>query len=673
MKNLWDQKIASKLEKKPLHLRVYTSQLLGLDSELVLHGGGNTSVKIFEKNIFGEEEEIIYVKGSGINLATIDIKGFTPLRLTHMKKLVELVHISDKTLVREQKLAMTNSEAPNPSVEALLHAIIPFRWIDHTHADAVVTLTNTPKGEEIIQQVYGDSFLIIPYVMPGFKLARMVYEITKKLDWQLYKGMILLNHGIISFGSEAHESYERMINSVKLAENFLKKHSSMPKINLKKRTPILNYQTLTTLAKIRKKVSLIRGNASIARLNSSAEARFFSSIPNIKNISTRGPITSDHLIRTKPAPVYINKKNVEKSIEDFASKYGAYFDRHTDGKQSRLDSSPRWGVWAQKGIISFGQNSYETEIISDIAMHTVRSIQHAENLKSSNFRGWKPISENHIFEAEYWDLQQAKLKTESQPQEFKGKIALVTGAASGIGLACAEHFNQLGAAVAGLDINSGINKILLDRTKSGGTNILGIRCDVTEKHAIAKAISKTIQYFGGIDILVLNAGTFPAGKAIEEVEDETWNNSLKTNLTAPQKLLQSCLPFLKEGIDPSVIFIASRNVPAPGPGASAYSVPKAGQTQLARIAALELGKYGIRVNIIHPDCVYDTGLWTSKSLKRSASRYGLTVEEYKNRNILKTDVKTVEVARMVCAMASSVFAKTTGAQIPIDGGNERVI
>ena len=179
MKNLWDQKIASKLEKKPLHLRVYTSQLLGLDSELVLHGGGNTSVKIREKNIFGEEEEIIYVKGSGINLATIDIEGFTPLRLTHMKKLVELVHISDKTLVREQKLAMTNSEAPTPSVEALLHAIIPFSWIDHTHADAVVTLTNTPKGEEIIQQVYGDSFLIIPYVMPGFKLARMVYEITK--------------------------------------------------------------------------------------------------------------------------------------------------------------------------------------------------------------------------------------------------------------------------------------------------------------------------------------------------------------------------------------------------------------------------------------------------------------------------------------------------------------
>ena len=447
----------------------------------------------------------------------------------------------------------------------------------------------------------------------------------------------------------------------------------MQKNNIKKKAPALNQETLSKFARIRKKVSIIRGAASLARLNNSPEAQFFSSLPNVKNISTRGPITSDHLIRTKPAPVYLNQKNVEKSIEDFASKYEAYFDRHTNRKQTRLDSAPRWGVWPEQGIVSFGRNPDETEIISDIAMHTAKAIQRAENINSVNYRGWKPISEDHIFEAEYWELQQAKLKTEFLPPEFEGKIAVVTGAASGIGLACAAHFSQLGAAVAGLDINPGINNILSEHTNSGSTHILGIQCDVTEKHAVAKAVAKTVQCFGGIDILVLNAGTFPAGQTIEEIEDETWDKSLKTNLTAPQQLLQSCVPFLKEGIDPSVVFIASRNVPAPGPGASAYSVPKAGQTQLARIAALELGKYGIRVNIIHPDCVYDTGLWTSKALERSARRYGLTVEEYKSRNILKTDVKTIEVARMVCAMAGSVFAKTTGAQIPIDGGNERVI
>ena len=673
MKNLWDHKLASRLKKTPLLLRVYSSQLLGLDSDLVLHGGGNTSVKINETNIFGEEEEILYVKGSGRNLATIDTADFTPLRLAHMKKLVELMNISDTMLVREQQLAMTHPEAPRPSVESLLHAIIPFSWIDHTHADAVVTLTNTPKGKKLIKNIYGDSFLIIPYVMPGFKLARTVYEITKKVDWQQYEGMILLNHGIISFGTEAHESYKRMINAVTLAEKYLKKFSSMPKNNFKKTAPVLKQETLRKLARIRKKVSIIRGSASLARLNNNPEALFFSSLPNVKKISTRGPITSDHLIRIKPSPVYIKHKNVEKDIEDFASKYVSYFDRHTDGKQTRLDSSPRWGVWTEEGILSFGKSPDETETISDIVMHTVQAIQQAENMNSLNYRGWKPISEDHIFEAEYWELQQAKLKKEYQPPEFEGKIAVITGAASGIGLACAEHFNQLGAAVVGLDVNPEINDIFSKNTKSNRTHILGIQCDVTVKHSIAKAVAKTVKYFGGIDILVLNAGTFPAGQTIEELEDDTWSKSLKTNLTAPQQLLQKCVPFLKEGIDPSVVFIASRNVPAPGPGASAYSVPKAGQTQLARIAALELGCYGIRVNIVHPDCVYDTGLWTSNTLERSAKRYGLTVEEYKSRNILKSDVKTIEVAQMVCAMAGPVFAKTTGAQIPIDGGNERVI
>jgi len=673
MKNLWDQKKASSLEKTPLELRVYSSQLLGLETDLVLHGGGNTSVKLIETNIFGEEEVVLYVKGSGRDLATIDSNGFTPLSLTKIKKLVKLAYISDTILVREQQLAMTNPEAPSPSVEALLHAIIPLNWIDHTHADAVVTLTNTPKGEALLRDVYGDSLLIIPYVMPGFKLARKVFEITQNLDWQKYEGMILLNHGIITFGAEAYESYERMINLVTVAENFLRNHSSLPKMKLKKKTITLSQENLKKLARIRKNVSILRGTASFARLNNSPEAQNFTNLPNLKKISTRGPITSDHLIHTKPFPVYINEKYLEKSIEDFASKYKEYFDKHTDGKQNCLDRAPRWGVWPEQGIVSFGSSLVETEIISDITVHTANAIQHAENISYLKYRGWEPISADHQFEAEYWELQQAKLKKSTKTPEFEGKIAVVTGAASGIGLACAQHFFQNGAAVAGLDINPQINNILSKQNKSGNKRILGIQCDVTEKHNVARAVEKTVKYFGGIDILVLNAGTFPAGDTIEEMKEETWDDSLQTNLNAPLKLLQSCVPFLKEGIDPSVVFIASRNVIAPGPGASAYSVPKAGQTQLARIAALELGNHGIRVNIIHPDCVYDTGLWTAKTLRKSARRYGLTVEEYKSRNILKTDVKTIEVARMVSTIASSIFSKTTGAQIPIDGGNERVI
>ena len=673
MKNLWDPKEASQFVENSLQMRVYSSRLLGNNSDLVLHGGGNTSVKFQETNLFGEVEEILYVKGSGYNLATIEKNGFTPLRLKTLRKLAEVENLSDAEMVRQQQMAMTNPDAPSPSVEALLHAVIPFKWIDHTHADAVVTITNTPRGKELIQEIYGERLFIIPYVMPGFKLVHKVNELARNVDWNKYEGMVLLNHGIFSFAESVLESYTRMIDLVSLAEKYLEKNSTISSTlthdSVLGEAFFTEHPTLQTLARIRRKVSEIRGSAMLAQLNYGPEARSFSNLPNVKEIATRGPITSDHLIRTKPVPAVLDPENMEKSLENFASGYKAYFDRQTNGQQTCLDCAPRWGVWPGKGTVVFVRNITESGIISDIVEHTVKAIQHAEAIG-----GWKPVTEEHLFEAEYWVLQQAKLKSrndlrgvKNDTQEFEGKIALVSGAASGIGLACARELFEQGAVVVGLDLNPDISNILSE------PGMLGIECDVTDQKAVSEAVLVIVRKFGGLDVLVLNAGTFPAGQTIEEMDEHTWSKSLAINLTAPQQLLQSCVPFLKEGIDPAVIFMASRNVPAPGPGASAYSVPKAGQTQMARIAALELGKFGIRVNILHPDCVYDTGLWTQEVLESSAKRYGLTVEEYKGRNVLKKDVKTKEVARMVCAMSGSVFAKTTGAQIPIDGGNERVI
>ena len=673
MKNLWDPEAVTQFEENTLQLRVYTSRLLGQNSDLVLHGGGNTSVKIQQTNLFGEAEDILYVKGSGCDLATIDEDGFTPLLLKTLRKLAALENISDVEMIRQQQMAKSNPDAPNPSVEALLHAIIPFDWIDHTHADAVVTLTNTPEGNELIRKIYGERLLLIPYVMPGFKLSRKVFEMTKKIDWTQFEGMILLNHGIFSFGDTALESYTRMIDLVSLAEDFLAKNSTLTNTATTESVP--GKAELLKLACIRRKVSALRGTASLAQLNFSTEARTFAKLTNVKEIATRGPITSDHLIRTKPVPAIIDQENPQQSLDDFSSAYKAYFERNTNGEQKCLDSAPRWAVWPGHGTISFGANLTESAIVSDIAEHTVKAIQFAENLTAKgSSAGWKPVSEKHLFEAEYWELQQAKLKSENNNQdgqktipEFQGKIAIVSGAASGIGLACARELFSQGAVVVGLDLNPEISTIFCD------SGMLGLQCDVTDQKEVIEAVAETVRQFGGIDILVLNAGTFPAGQTIEEMDEQTWSRSLEINLTAPQQLLQACVPFLKEGLDPAVVFMASRNVPAPGAGASAYSVPKAGQTQLARIAALELGKFGIRVNILHPDCVYDTGLWTPDALERSAKRYGLTVEQYKSRNILKIDVKTKEVARMVCAMSGAVFAKTTGAQIPIDGGSERVI
>jgi len=570
--------------------------------------------------------------------------------------MASLEKLDDADLLRLQRTSMLDPDSPNPSIEAVLHAIIPFKYVDHTHADSVVTISNNERGEKLIQEIYKDRVLIVPYVTPGFILAKKVYELTRNLDWSKVEGIILLNHGVFTFADDARTSYERMIHIASLADDYLKKQGVFDSVA--KAEPL---EDLLSLARIRHQVSVAKGDAMIARLDQRPEACGFANLSDVYSIATRGPMTLDHVIRTKPIPVIL-KNDIEKDIADYSSKYKKYFDRNTDGHLECLDTAPRWGIWPEYGTISFGRSVKEAEIVTDIADHTIRAIQIGEALG-----GWKPLPEKDIFHMEYWILQQAKLKKKERSLELQGKIALITGAAGGIGRACAEALYEQGAVVAGLDINPEIAEIFNQQDRAGLT------CDVTDDKAVQEAVEFIVRSFGGLDILVTNAGIFSASRSIEEMDAETWNRSMEINLTSHQRLLKACIPYLKHGIDPAVIFIASKNVPAPGPGASAYSVAKAGLTQLARIAAMELAVFGIRVNIVHPDAVFDTGIWTQEVLESRAKHYGLTVAEYKTKNLLKTEVTSKDVAAMVCAMAGRAFAKTTGAQVPIDGGNERVI
>ena len=656
MISLWNDNEAKRFSDNPLKLRAYTSRLLGNESGLVLHGGGNTSVKAKIKNFFGDTEEVLYIKGSGWDLKTIQTSGFAPVKLKVLKRMAELDRLSDTDMILLQKTAMTDPLAPNPSVEALLHAIIPFKYVDHTHADAVVTITNNEKGERLIRKIYKNRVLIVPYVMSGFILAKKVYEMTRNINWHEVEGIILMNHGIFTFSDNAKASYEQMIHLVSLAENYLQASGAFDSVAKAEAG-----EDLFTLAGIRKQVSLAKGSAMIATLDNRPEACGFADLANVESIATRGPLTPDHVIRTKQIPVII-KKDIEKEINGFCSAYENYFQRNTDGHLSCLDPAPRWGVWPQHGIISFGQSVKQANIVSDIAFHTIRAIQWGESLS-----GWKALPEKDIFDMEYWDLQQAKLRKEDTTRILQGKIALVTGAASGIGLACAKALHENGAAVVGLDLNPAITRIF------NHPDLVGLTCDISDDQVVKEAIEFTVRSFGGLDILINNAGIFTKSQSIEDMDAETWNRSMEINLSSHQRLLKICIPYLKQGVDPAVIFIASKNVPAPGPGASAYSVAKAGLTQLARVAALELAADGIRVNIIHPDAVFDTGIWTQEVLNERAKHYGLTVEEYKTKNLLKTEVTSKDVAALVCCMAGPAFAKTTGAQVPIDGGNERVI
>ena len=651
MKSLWNTK---DLSTNDLALRVYSSRLLGQNPALVLHGGGNTSVKMDTTNIFGESEEILYVKGSGWDLASIEVEGFAPVKLDVLKKMVLLDTLSDLEMVRVQRAAMTNPHAPNPSVEAILHAIIPFKYVDHTHADAIVTITNTAQGAENIRQIYGDSVLIIPYVMAGFSLAQTIFEKTQGIDWAQLEGIILMNHGIFTFGDEAKSSYEQMIHLVTQAEHYLQAQEAIITAPI----PIQATEDLLALARIRHSL----GDAIIVTWDVSPESVHFSNRSDVKTIATRGPLTPDHVIRTKPIPVILGA-DPEQDILDYTQHYHEYFKRHTDGQLTCLNPMPCWAIWPGFGVLSFGRSVKEVNIVSDIKDHTIQAIQTAELLG-----GWKALPESKIFEMEYWELEQAKLRKNSAVLPLQGKIALVTGASSGIGYHCVKTLQAQGAAIVAVDINPNISTLFTPQK-----DILGIVCDMTCEKSIQNAVNATIRHFGGLDIIISNAGTFPPSETCANMSSKNWSDSLAINLTSHQQLLQAAIPYLTLSHDAAVIMIASKNVAAPGPGASAYSVAKAGQTQLARVAALELGEYGVRVNIIHPNAVFDTGIWTTEVLEKRAKHYGMSVEAYKSNNILKKEVTSQEVATLACAMAGPIFAKTTGAQIPIDGGNERVI
>ncbi len=393
IKSFWSD-VEAETCKDDLDLRVYTSRLLGKDATLVLHGGGNTSVKIDENG-----EEILYVKGSGWDLATIERPGFAPVKMSTLLEMAELERLSDTDMVSGQKAAMTNKEAPNPSVEAILHAIIPFKFVDHTHSDAVITITNTPNGKEKIEEIFGEEILIIPYVMPGFILAREIYKMTKGKDWKKYKGMILLNHGVFSFSDSAQESYENMIAIVKKAEEYLDNKGT-------KIAPAALGRTAkeSEIKTIEATISKYAQNDVVVKYNASPLAQFYSMQENLESFATKGPLTPDHVIRTKKEPM-IFTDDFERALKEYMANYEAYFKRNSVSHHVMLSPLPKWAIWKGYGILTFGKDGKECNIINDIAEHTMESI-----LKAQKIGGWVALSEKDIFDMEYWELEQAKLK-----------------------------------------------------------------------------------------------------------------------------------------------------------------------------------------------------------------------------------------------------------------------
>ena len=656
MKSLWQDQEAAQYEGD-LGLRVYTSRLLGRNSELVLHGGGNTSVKVTQTNLVGEAQELLCVKGSGWDLETIDVPGFPAVKLDHLIKLARLESLSDPQMVNELRTHMTDAGAPTPSVEAILHATLPYKFVDHTHADAVVTITNTPGGLDKIKEIYGDSVVIVPYIMPGFDLARLCAIEFEKQRNDNTIGMVLMNHGIFSFADDAKTSYERMIDLVSQAEDYIKEHRGW---ELNYATPAKYEANPLALAELRRDISKAAGFPVVLRSQRDTKAMSFANRSDVAKIAQQGPATPDHVIRTKRLP------QIGRDVAKYVADYKAYFEQHApDAREPKtmLDPAPRVVLDPELGLVSVGKSAKEAKIVADIYDHTMDIIARAELMG-----GWKALSAKDIFDMEYWDLEQAKLRKGGKAPIFQGEVALITGAASGIGKACVESMLARGAAVIALDIDSKI-ETLFKRA-----DVLGLSCDVADEAALIAAIKQGAAHFGGIDMLVMNAGIFPGGCRIDSLSSEEWRKVMNINLDANLVLMRECYPFLKLAPNGGrVIAMGSKNYLAPGPGAIAYSSSKAALTQMTRVAALEWGADNIRVNTLHPDCVFDTGIWTDEVLAARAKHYGLSVEQYKRKNVLKQEVTSFDVAELSCEMCGPLFAKTTAGQVPIDGGNDRVI
>jgi rhamnose utilization protein RhaD (predicted bifunctional aldolase and dehydrogenase) len=381
LKNLWSNDEAKKCQSD-LDLRVYTSNLLGQSDELVLHGGGNTSVKSMVNG-----EEILFVKGSGWDLVSIKKEGFSPVKMKILLEMAKLETLSDSEMVSQQKAAMTDPLAPNPSVEAILHAIIPFKVVDHTHADAIVTISNSKNGTKLIDELF-PHFLIIPYVMPGFILAQKIYEMTQDFDWESCDGIILHNHGIFTFDDDAKRSYDKMIEAVTLAEKFLEENAALDLGNIKVKDFDVN------LLQIDK----------FMHINQTPLALNYASQVNLRASVTRGVLTPEHILRTKRIPLVVEDDDVEDALKHFKVAYKAYFNAYKSD-EVMLDPNPKYAVIKDFGVVTFGKTQKEANVINDVVSHTMMAVMRADKLG-----GYKSISIPDSFDMEYWELEQAKLK-----------------------------------------------------------------------------------------------------------------------------------------------------------------------------------------------------------------------------------------------------------------------
>jgi rhamnose utilization protein RhaD (predicted bifunctional aldolase and dehydrogenase)/NAD(P)-dependent dehydrogenase (short-subunit alcohol dehydrogenase family) len=676
MKNLYSQADAQAAIAKygaagwneDIALKTYTTRLIGQVPELVLHGGGNSSVKTRLKDTLGEEVDVLCVKGSGWDMGSIEPPGLPAVRLAPLRKLTKLARLTDEDMVNFQRLNLLDSNAPNPSVETLFHAFLPAKFIDHTHANAVLGVSDHANGMDLLREVYGARAPVVDYVMPGFDLAKRAGEVAAahpKAD-----GLVLHNHGIFAWGATAQESYDRMIELVSLAEARLA-HAGR-KVFAASKLPTRLASAAEIAPLIRGVLALPAGEGRFKRfvldLRASPTVLNFVNGADANRYARAGVITPDHVIRTKGKPMVVAApaagaldvfaENLRAARAAYDAEYRAYFETHNarvGGIKKILDTSPRVVLVPGIGAFCAGATAKDARIAGDLIENAAATIADAEALGP-----FESVSEADLFDVEYWSLEQAKLGKAAE-KRLQRHVALVTGGASGIGLASASAFAAEGCEIVILD-RDGASAQAAAR-KFGG---LGLACDVTQPGDVRAAFDAAVVRFGGVDIVVSNAGAAWQGK-IGEVDEKTLRDSFELNFFAHQHVAQNAVRVMKaQGTGGTLLFNVSKQAVNPGPDFGPYGLPKASTLFLLRQYAVDYGSVGIRANGINADRVR-TGLLTDAMIASRSKARGLSERDYMGGNLLGREVTAEDVAQAFVFLA--LAEKTTGAILTVDGGN----
>ena len=650
---------------QPLHQLVARSNRIGDDPSLVVYGGGNTSAKGLIIDHLGREQRVMWVKGSGADMRGSVDSDYPALRLDELLALRDRGAMSDEEMTDLVTRALLDPGARRPSIETLLHAFLPFTHIDHVHADAICALTNHANGQQITREALGDGFAYVDWIRPGFELSSIVGDLAH------YEGVVLAHHGLVTWAEDSDACYQRTIEVVDRAREFVEAHSIAPGPPAR-HDDVPDDELEKLLLHLRGAVS--RTGHRVLRVDD--RLREVADHPRLDTIVAGGVSSADHMLRIKPVSLALpsaDAESVTEAVDSYVQQYESYVERNSElmpEGYSGHDPVPRVVLVPGVGAITTGQHMKDASVAADIALHThsvARTVLEA-------FGDPKPLSDVETFRFDYWPMELYKLSLKPAPAEFSGRIAIVTGAASGIGRGIALSLARVGCSVALADLDAaGLDDVASAIVEAGGPDPIAISGDQSDSDIVRRTVRSTVTHFGGLDGVVLNAGVGVTG-SLTELTDAQWRSALDINLTSAFFLTRESMRVMREqGLGGSLVYVASKNAFGPGANFGAYSVSKAGMVQLMRIAALEGGSAGIRANAVNPDAVFDNSkLWDGGLREERAAAHGIAPEDledfYAARNLLKRRVTTSDVAESVAFLLSDRSSRTTGSVITVDGG-----